>query len=173
LNSIQPKSNDPNVLGNGGTTVALPFEYSLERIIDDFILLAVFVGNDFLPHLPDLHIHDNAFEVLFEKYRETLPKAGTCIHCYVLFFCALMDFFFGIGGYINEHGKINLPRLQIFLDALSTFEQEAYEKEHSDMNWFKSKQRPKELAQLEEKGIKGAFSMFPSLSLRIFFLFMA
>jgi 5'-3' exonuclease len=79
LKSTQPKSTNPSVLGNGGTTVALPFEYSLERIIDDFILLAVFVGNDFLPNLPDLHIHDNAFEVLFEKYRETLPKAGKCI----------------------------------------------------------------------------------------------
>ncbi|KAG8766002.1 exonuclease II Exo2, partial [Serendipita sp. 398] len=54
----------------------LPFPYSLERIIDDFILLAVFIGNDFLPHLPDLHIHENALEVLYEKYRETLPKAG-------------------------------------------------------------------------------------------------
>lgn len=96
-------------------------------------------------------------------------RAYTVTSC---FLCA-NGVFFGIGGYINEHGKINLPRLQIFLDALSTFEQEAYEKEHSDMNWFKSKQRPKELAQLEEKGIKGAFSMFPSLSLRIFFLFMA
>ena len=67
---------------NSATTTApvtLPFEYSLERIIDDFILLAVFVGNDFLPHLPDLHIHDNALEVLFEKYRETLPKAGELV----------------------------------------------------------------------------------------------
>lgn len=67
----------PNGSTQGGAApITLPFEYSLERIIDDFILLAVFVGNDFLPHLPDLHIHENALEVLFEKYRETLPKAG-------------------------------------------------------------------------------------------------
>ncbi|CAG7851990.1 5'-3' exoribonuclease 1; AltName: Full=Exonuclease 2; AltName: Full=Exonuclease II; Short=Exo II; AltName: Full=p140 [Serendipita indica DSM 11827] len=112
----------------------LPFEYSLERIIDDFILLAVFVGNDFLPHLPDLHIHDNALEVLFEKYRETLPKAG---------------------GYLNESGVINTERLQMVLDALATFEQQAFEKEHSDMNWFKSKQRPKQLDTLVERGGTG------------------
>ena len=55
---------------------SLPFDYSLERIIDDFILLAVFVGNDFLPHLPDLHIHENGLERLFEVYKRVLPQLG-------------------------------------------------------------------------------------------------
>jgi 5'-3' exoribonuclease 1 len=54
----------------------LPFEYSLERVIDDFILLAVFVGNDFLPHLPDLHIHENGLERLFDVYKKVLPDLG-------------------------------------------------------------------------------------------------
>jgi len=57
---------------------SLPFAYNLEHIIDDFILLCVFVGNDFLPNLPDLHIHANALEKLFDIYKETLPKAGVC-----------------------------------------------------------------------------------------------
>lgn len=52
----------------------LPFEYSLEKIIDDFILLAVFVGNDFLPNLPDLHIHENGLERLFDVYKTVLPR---------------------------------------------------------------------------------------------------
>jgi 5'-3' exoribonuclease 1 len=54
----------------------LPFSYSLERVIDDFILLAVFVGNDFLPHLPDLHIHENGLERLFDVYKKVLPSLG-------------------------------------------------------------------------------------------------
>jgi len=54
----------------------LAFEYSLERVIDDFILLAVFIGNDFLPHLPDLHIHENGLERLFEVYKKVLPSLG-------------------------------------------------------------------------------------------------
>jgi 5'-3' exonuclease len=55
----------------------MPFEYSLERVIDDFILLAVFIGNDFMPHLPDLHIHENGLERLFEVYKRILPSLGT------------------------------------------------------------------------------------------------
>lgn len=58
----------------------LPFEYSLERVIDDFILLAVFVGNDFLPNLPDLHIHQNGLERLFEVYKKVLPTLGVFDH---------------------------------------------------------------------------------------------
>jgi len=54
----------------------LLFEYNLERIIDDFILLAVFVGNDFLPNLPDLHIHENGLERLFDVYKKVLPGMG-------------------------------------------------------------------------------------------------
>jgi 5'-3' exoribonuclease 1 len=54
----------------------LPFDYNLERVIDDFIVLAVFVGNDFLPHLPDLHIHENGLEKLFEVYMKVLPAMG-------------------------------------------------------------------------------------------------
>ena len=54
----------------------LPFDYSLERVIDDFILLAVFVGNDFLPNLPDLHIHENGLERLFDVYKKILPSLG-------------------------------------------------------------------------------------------------
>jgi 5'-3' exoribonuclease 1 len=57
----------------------LPFDYSVERIIDDFVLLAVFVGNDFLPHLPDLHIHENGLERLFEVYKKVLPSLGACL----------------------------------------------------------------------------------------------
>ncbi|TNY22353.1 XRN 5'-3' exonuclease N-terminus-domain-containing protein [Rhodotorula diobovata] len=90
----------------------LPFEYDLERIIDDFILINIFIGNDFLPHLPGLHINEGALNRLFEIYKRILPKAG---------------------GYLNEHGKLNAPRLQLVLDELTVFEREQFEHETADV----------------------------------------
>ncbi|KAH8831417.1 exonuclease II [Flagelloscypha sp. PMI_526] len=97
----------------------LPFTYSLERVIDDFILLAVFVGNDFLPNLPDLHIHENGLEKLFDIYKKVLPS---------------------LDGYVNENGTINTKRLQAILDEMAVWEQEIFEKEYADLNWYKGKQ---------------------------------
>ncbi|KAG9109509.1 hypothetical protein FRC07_008294, partial [Ceratobasidium sp. 392] len=107
----------------------LPFPYDLERIIDDFVLIAVFIGNDFLPHLPDLHIHENALERLFDIYKGVLPKAG---------------------GYLNEGGEINRGRLQLVLDELATYEVEVFEKESSDQGWYKGKQRKHQQPALDQ-----------------------
>jgi 5'-3' exoribonuclease 1 len=54
----------------------LPFEYDLEAVIDDWILMGFLVGNDFLPHLPHLHINKGALSELYETYKDVLPKLG-------------------------------------------------------------------------------------------------
>jgi 5'-3' exoribonuclease 1 len=97
---------------------ALDFSYDMERIIDDFILMAFFVGNDFLPNLPNLHINEGALALMFKKYKDVLPK---------------------LGGYINEHGVINLDRLGMLLDELAEVEHRFFEAEYQDEKWIRSK----------------------------------
>ncbi|KAI0016208.1 exoribonuclease 1 [Xylariomycetidae sp. FL0641] len=97
----------------------LKIPFDMERIIDDFILMAFFVGNDFLPNLPNLHINEGALATMFRIYKQILPQCD---------------------GYINEGGVINLPRLGLLLDELSKEEYRHFEHEHSDSKWLKSKQ---------------------------------
>lgn len=104
----------------------LSFPFDMERIIDDFILLAFFVGNDFLPNLPNLHINEGALALQFRTYKKVLPLAK---------------------GYLNEHGVINLERLKLLLDELGEFEQQFFESEVEDANFLKGKQK----GQIEAK----------------------
>ncbi|KAL9030168.1 MAG: hypothetical protein Q9196_001677 [Gyalolechia fulgens] len=107
----------------------LSFSFDMERVIDDFILMAFFVGNDFLPNLPNLHINEGALALMFKVYKSVLPKAG---------------------GYINQGGVINLQRLALLLEELSDVEYRFFEAEHADANWFKGKQMGK--VDVMEKG---------------------
>ncbi|KAL8968080.1 MAG: hypothetical protein Q9183_002637 [Haloplaca sp. 2 TL-2023] len=109
----------------------LGFPFDMERVIDDFILMAFFVGNDFLPNLPNLHINEGALALMFKVYKSVLPKAG---------------------GYINERGVINLERLALLLDELSDVEYRFFEAENADASWFKGKQMGK--VDVMEKGKK-------------------
>lgn len=51
----------------------LPFKYDIERIIDDWILMGFLVGNDFIPHLPHMHIHHECLPQLWSAYKQLLP----------------------------------------------------------------------------------------------------
>lgn len=114
----------------------LPFQYNLERVIDDFILLAVFVGNDFLPNLPDLHIHENGLERLFEVYKKVLPSLG--MHTFKS--SSLTNNMCNADGYINESGTISTKRLQVILNEMTLWEREIFQREYADANWYKGKQ---------------------------------
>ncbi|MPC31401.1 5'-3' exoribonuclease 1 [Portunus trituberculatus] len=97
---------------------ALPFPYDLESIIDDWVLMGFLVGNDFIPHLPHLHINKEALPILYRTYKATLPT---------------------LDGYLNEGGKLHLPRFEKFLVKLAEFELENFHEIYADLKYFKGK----------------------------------
>ncbi|KAG5847732.1 hypothetical protein ANANG_G00129340 [Anguilla anguilla] len=96
----------------------ISFEYDLERIIDDWILMGFLVGNDFIPHLPHLHINHDALPLLYRTYISVLPS---------------------LTGYLNENGNLNLANFQKYLDKLSEFDREHFSEVFVDLKWFESK----------------------------------
>lgn len=97
----------------------LPFAYDIEKIVDDWIFMGFLVGNDFIPHLPNLHISSNALPLLYKAYMEVLPT---------------MD------GYINEEGILNLERLEIFMKKLAIVDLELFQESGADFKYFNAAQ---------------------------------
>ena len=92
--------------------------FNLDRLIDDWILMAFLVGNDFIPHLPNLHIHHDALTILYGIYKKVMPR---------------------LGGYINEGGRLNLERFEIFMTALGDWDEDTFRGEWEDLSWLEGK----------------------------------
>lgn len=109
---------------------SLPFAYDMERIVDDWIMMGLLVGNDFLPHLPSIHIHDDALPLLYSTYKKVLPT---------------------LDGYINESGYLNLARFEKFLAQLSLNDKNSFMDKLEDEQFMESKRlRPSQNDGLEE-----------------------
>ncbi len=97
----------------------LSFPFDLERIIDDFIFMCFFVGNDFLPHLPSLDIRDGALDFLIECYKEMLPSLG--------------DYLTRPGGYIN------LQPADVLLSKVGEIEDQIFQLKNQKEQQFETK----------------------------------
>lgn len=96
----------------------LKFPFDVESIIDDWVLMGFLVGNDFIPHLPDVHIASGALPMLYNAYIDVLPS---------------------LDGYINENGFLNLGRFQKFMEKLAAFDLNQFKESYADMKYFESK----------------------------------
>ena len=81
--------------GGGGPGGGGPLD--LERIIDDFVFLCLFCGNDFLPALPGVVVADGDITALVARYFACLPT---------------------LGGYLTRDGDPDLDRLRRVIEGL-------------------------------------------------------
>lgn len=77
----------------------------LERLIDDFILIIAFVGNDFIPRLPTFEISEGSINFLIETYKKLWSEVG----------------------YLSQEGVVQWPALARFLGGLPHYELKALE----------------------------------------------
>uniref|UniRef100_A0A0D3HIF2 Uncharacterized protein n=1 Tax=Oryza barthii TaxID=65489 RepID=A0A0D3HIF2_9ORYZ len=85
----------------------------VERMIDDFVFICFLTGNDFIPHIPSLEIHEGAIDLLIEVYKTSFNK---------------------MGGYIVDTDKVKdkhaaylkVSRLEKFFHELSLYEEKIF-----------------------------------------------
>lgn len=76
--------------------------YDLFRVIDDFVFLCFFVGNDFLPNFPALDIEEGAIDMLIDLYKIAVSAKKS---------------------YITDGDQINLERLFDLLELINNVEE--------------------------------------------------
>ena len=112
-----------------------PFRFDLERALDDWVFMCFFVGNDFLPHLPSLDIHEDGIDTLIAIWRDNIPL---------------------MGGYLTCDGKVDLRRAQLILKGLAKQEDAIFRRrreneERRDRNQ-KRREQEKEAREQREQG---------------------
>ncbi|KAL5549297.1 hypothetical protein UlMin_004528, partial [Ulmus minor] len=112
------------------------FQFDIERIIDDFVFMSFFVGNDFLPSTPSLKVDENAIDLLMSVYKKELKNIGG----YLVDMSKVED---------NEGGYVELSRVERFVSLVGSYENKIFRK-RSDLGDRKPKRQILASSVLEE-----------------------
>jgi 5'-3' exoribonuclease 2 len=115
-----------NELKDGMTN--LPFDFDLERAIDDWVFMCFFVGNDFLPHLPSLEIRENAIDRLIRLYKQMVRETK---------------------GWLTDAGEVFLDRVQIMMKGLGEMEDQIFVQRQQREERYKNSQRDRKRREKE------------------------
>lgn len=119
----------------------IPFEWSVERAIDDWVFMCFFVGNDFLPHLPSLEIREGAVELLIGIWKKLAKNWD---------------------GYLTDSGNIDLNRVQIVMEELGKVEDRIFmERRDGD-----ERRRLARVERKKDKNSRGQNGNLPSALLK-------
>ncbi|KAG5511155.1 hypothetical protein JKF63_07097 [Porcisia hertigi] len=77
--------------------------FDFERVVDDFVFMCFFIGNDFLPTLPTVGINDGSLPVILRLYAEHLLSKGK---------------------YLTHKGEIDWRNAEVWLNELGKLEYE-------------------------------------------------
>lgn len=109
----------------------LPFEYNFDRVLDDWVFMCFFVGNDFLPHLPSLEIRENAIDRLINLYKKCVYKTG---------------------GYLTDSGEVALERVEMIMIDLGYMEDQIFkERQKSELRYKENAKRRKLQEQAKQQ----------------------
>ncbi|KAF4659387.1 hypothetical protein FOL47_007603 [Perkinsus chesapeaki] len=97
----------------------------LERVIDDFVLFCMLVGNDFLPHLPYTAVGDGGLERLFKAYKTYRKSEGNSEDPWL----------------VEHGGSINWDNFRKYLTVYSKSEESFLAEEVSKGHWQIGKRR--------------------------------
>ncbi|KAK3631212.1 5'-3' exoribonuclease 2 [Elasticomyces elasticus] len=110
----------------------------LERVLDDWMFMCLFVGNDFLPHLPSLEIRENGIDTLIKIWIDNIEL---------------------MGGYVTFDGQIDLLRAQVVLESLAKQEATIFKsRRQTELQRDAAAQRRVQAKERREFGMSSGFA---------------